>query len=108
MLAGPIFAREVLTTPRRPKHYIFRAAYVGLLFATGAATAQPADTLPDRAGALVASSPTFVFYSDPVTNLHDFLVWSARSQEPVEPAPDCLASLSTEQRAAFEKSKPQH
>jgi hypothetical protein len=75
------------------------------VFAAGAATAQPADTLPDRAAALIASSRTFVFYSDPVTNLHDFLVWSARSQEPVEPAPDCLAGLPTEQRDAFEHAR---
>lgn len=31
MIAGPIFAREVLTTPRRPRHYIVRATYVVLL-----------------------------------------------------------------------------
>src|SRR5262245_18591957 len=67
-----------------------------------AAAAQPSDTLPDRGDALVTTSRTFAFYSDPVTNLHDFLVWNARSREPVEPAPDCLAGLPPEQRAALE------
>ena len=66
-----------------------------------AAVAQP-PALPDRVDALVAASRTFVFYSDAVTNLHDFLVWNARSREPVEPAPDCFAGLSAEQRTAFE------
>lgn len=28
MLAGPLFAREAVTTPRRPRHYAFRAIYV--------------------------------------------------------------------------------
>jgi hypothetical protein len=64
-----------------------------------------APKLPDRGGALAAASRTFVFYSDPVTNLHDFLLWNARSQEPVEPAPDCLAGLPMEQRAAFEHAR---
>lgn len=32
MLIGPIFARELLTTPRRPRHYLLRAACAGLFF----------------------------------------------------------------------------
>lgn len=32
MLAGPLFAREWQTVPRRPRFYITRAAYVGLFF----------------------------------------------------------------------------
>ena len=32
MFAGPIIAREVLTTPRPPLHYVTRASYAGLLF----------------------------------------------------------------------------
>jgi hypothetical protein len=75
------------------------------VLAAGAATAQPADALPDRVEALVATSHTFAFYSDPVFNLHDFLVWSTFSREPVEPAPDCLAGLPPEQRAAFEHAR---
>lgn len=31
MQAGPILARELLTTPRRPRHYILRSASVGLV-----------------------------------------------------------------------------
>jgi hypothetical protein len=34
-LLGPIFNREWLTVPRRPRHYINRAAYLGLLWALG-------------------------------------------------------------------------
>ena len=64
-----------------------------------------AHKLPYRGDALVAASRTFVFYSDVVTNLHDFLVWNARSQEPVEPKPDCLAGLPAQQRIAFEHAR---
>ena len=28
MLVGPVFAREAVTTPRRPRHYLARAVYV--------------------------------------------------------------------------------
>jgi hypothetical protein len=73
--------------------------------AMGAAAAQPADTLPDRGGALVAATRVFAFYSDPVFSLHDFLVWNVRSDEPAEPDPDCLAGLPAEQRAAFEHAR---
>ena len=69
-----------------------------------AAVAQP-PALPNRVDAPVAASRTFVFHSDAVTNLHDFLVWNARSQEPVEPARDCFAGLSAEQRTAFEQAR---
>lgn len=72
------------------------------VFAASAALTQTADSLPDRGGALVAASHTFAFYSDAVTNLHDFLLWNAQSNGPVEPAPNCLAALPLEQRAAFE------
>ena len=71
----------------------------------GSATAQQPARLPDRGAAVVAAGRTFVFYSDPVFNLHDFLVWSTFSREPVEPAPDCLAGLPPEQRAAFEHAR---
>jgi hypothetical protein len=83
---------------------MMRSAFIPLLgiLAAAAAAAQPSDPLPDRGNALVTTSRTFAFYSDPVTNLHDFLVWNARSREPVEPAPDCLASLSAEQRTALD------
>lgn len=32
MLAGPLFSREALTSPRQPKHFLMRAGYVGALF----------------------------------------------------------------------------
>lgn len=32
MLAGPIFSREALTSPRQLKHFLVRAGYVGALF----------------------------------------------------------------------------
>jgi ABC-type transport system involved in multi-copper enzyme maturation permease subunit len=34
-LLGPIFNREALTVPRRPQHYVGRAAYLGLLWILG-------------------------------------------------------------------------
>lgn len=34
-LLGPIFNREALTVPRRPQHYVARAAYLGLLWILG-------------------------------------------------------------------------
>jgi ABC-type transport system involved in multi-copper enzyme maturation permease subunit len=37
---GPIFVREWLTLPRRPKHYMVRAAYIGLLWIVGLTTWQ--------------------------------------------------------------------
>ena len=78
---------------------------LGVLAACPAA-AQPAATLPARGESLVATkSSAFAFYSDPVTNLHDFLVWNARSQNAVEPAPDCLAGVPADQRAAFEHAR---
>lgn len=42
MLAGPIFNREVITTPRQPRHFVLRAGYVGallvLMYTAGQAT----------------------------------------------------------------------
>src|SRR5882672_12708021 len=70
----------------------------------GPAMAQSPPRLPDRGDALVATTGTFAFYSDRTFNLHDFLVWNTLSREPVEPAPDCLAALPAEQRAAFERA----
>ncbi|MBW3539527.1 MAG: ABC transporter permease, partial [Planctomycetes bacterium] len=32
MLAGPIFRRELLTSPRQLRHYLARSGYVALLF----------------------------------------------------------------------------
>lgn len=77
------------------------APLLGVLAAASAA-AQPADMLPNRSDALVATTRMFAFYSDPVFNLHDFLVWNVRSGEPAEPALDCLAGLPGDERSAFE------
>jgi ABC-type transport system involved in multi-copper enzyme maturation permease subunit len=35
ILLGPIFAREWITIPRRSRHYVLRAAYLGLLWVLG-------------------------------------------------------------------------
>ena len=32
-MLGPIFAREALTLPRRPRHYVMRTVYLGALWA---------------------------------------------------------------------------
>lgn len=31
MLLGPVFSRELVTSPRRPRHYLYRSVYVGVL-----------------------------------------------------------------------------
>lgn len=82
-----------------------RPKIVALLafLAAWAATAQNA--LPDRDAVFVAKTDAFVFYSDPSFNLHDFLVWNARSKDAPESAPGCLAGLPAEQRAAFEHAR---
>ena len=35
LLLGPIFIREWLTMPRRPRHYMVRAAYLGVMWILG-------------------------------------------------------------------------
>jgi hypothetical protein len=75
------------------------------VWAASSAIAQSEVAVPERGEALVTTTEAFAFYSDPVTNLHDFLVWTARSQEAPEPAPECLAGLATEQRTAFERAR---
>src|SRR5262245_13785068 len=35
LMLGPIFARECLTLPRRPRHYVMRTAYLGGLWVLG-------------------------------------------------------------------------
>jgi hypothetical protein len=35
LLLGPIFNREWLTVPRRPRHYVVRAAYLGIMWILG-------------------------------------------------------------------------
>src|ERR1700680_753385 len=32
LMLGPIFVREWLTLPRRPRHYVMRSLYLGLLW----------------------------------------------------------------------------
>lgn len=66
----------------------------GALYATAYA-------LPERSSVEVARTTSFVFYSDALINLHDFLVWNARSRESVEPAAECLARQAAIPRAAF-------
>src|SRR5271168_3681829 len=34
-MLGPIFARELLTLPRRPRHYVMRTVYFGVLWVLG-------------------------------------------------------------------------
>ncbi|HTG72709.1 MAG TPA: hypothetical protein VMB70_03030, partial [Terriglobia bacterium] len=56
---------------------------LALAVALGVVCGASARAQSRRAEMPAATSGTFVFYSDPVTNLHDFLVWNARAQEPV-------------------------
>ena len=59
-----------------------RSAIVLLLsvIVSRAAVSQGTAALPDRGESFVAMSGVFAFYSDPVTNLHDFLLWNARAR----------------------------
>jgi len=81
----------------------FHVAALLAVLASSVATAK--DSLPDRHEVLVATTPAFAFYSDPLFNAHDFLVWNARSREPVDAALDCLAALPADERAAFEHAR---
>jgi hypothetical protein len=83
------------------------AARILLLWAmvSPAAFAQQLAGLPDREPAFVAASRAFAFYSDRTANLHDFLLWNATAQTPIEPRDDCLARLSDERRVPFERAR---
>jgi len=59
----------------------------------------------DRPEAFVAASGAFSFFSDPRTNLHDFLIWQAASDEPVDPRPACLTGLSETERRGYEEAR---
>src|SRR5262245_52800307 len=79
-----------------------RSSLALLCIAVSSVVAAQPSGLPDRGAGLGATSGTCSFYSDPVFDLPDFLVWNARSGEPVEPSPECVAALPPEQRGAFE------
>lgn len=72
--------------------------------APGAAQAPP-DAAFGRPDAFVAATPGYAFFSDPRVNLHDFLVWQLWSEEPVDPAPECLAARPAAEREAFEAAR---
>lgn len=51
----------------------------------------------------VAATDLFVFRSDALFNLHDFLLWNAQVEQPVEPRPGCVEALDEPDREAFER-----
>jgi polyhydroxybutyrate depolymerase len=52
-----------------------------------------------------AEADLFVFRSDLLFNLHDFLVWNAQASRPVDPRPDCLAGLDPGTRVGYERAE---
>jgi hypothetical protein len=52
----------------------------------------------------VAETDLFVFRSNLLFNLHDFLVWNAQAPAPVDPRPQCLAALDPEVREGYERA----
>ncbi len=77
---------------------------VSLSIAIPVAAQQPAAAGTDRPDAFVAATRAFAFHSDPRLNLHDFLVWRLASEEPVDPAPECLSGQLDADREAFERA----
>lgn len=65
-----------------------------------AAQAVP-DPVPDRPEARVASTRHFVFFSDARLNAHDFLLWRARSEAPVQTRAACVEAQPPGPAAAF-------
>lgn len=62
--------------------------------------------LPDRPEAFVAATRAFAFYSDPLLNLHDFLMARTRSQAQEQQVDArCLDSLRPAHREAFERAR---
>lgn len=65
-------------------------------------------SLPDRPASFVAATRAFAFYSDPVLNLHDFLMHRTRAeeqQEQADTAAQCLERLPPADRDAFERAQ---
>lgn len=78
-----------------------------LLVAPGHAQ-QDHGSLPDRPASFVAATRAFAFYSDPVLNLHDFLMHRTRAEEPqqeADTAAQCLERLPPADRDAFERAQ---
>lgn len=56
---------------------------------------------PRTSTALVAVTDGFEFRSDPLFNLHDFLIWNAESDQPINPRPECTQRLSLRDQEAY-------
>ncbi len=86
-------------------HHQIAALLVTLLAFSTPGMAQESGVMePERSNAFIAATRQFSFYSDPRVNAHDFLLWGLASEEPVEPAPECLARLPDAEREAFQRA----
>ena len=82
-----------------------RVVWVSALVAASAPChAQVSRMTKDRPSAVVAKSHVFVFYSDPRTNLHDFLL-NASPNRLEDSNPQCLAGLRRKDREGFEQAQ---
>ena len=77
-------------------------AWVFALFAVSApCPAQVSRMTEDRASAIVAKTHVFVFYSDPLTNLHDFLLNASLEDANTK----CFSGLPRKSRDGFEQAR---
>lgn len=79
-------------------------ALLSVLFAASPGVTQAREGRPSDVRS-VATTRLFEFRSDPVLNLHDFLLWGVQSERPLEPRLECLARLDAAGRAAFERAR---
>ncbi|HEY5567497.1 MAG TPA: hypothetical protein VIM81_09665 [Gammaproteobacteria bacterium] len=78
-----------------------------LIFLTAAIPTygQEPSALANREPSFVAATRGFVFHSDATINLHDFLIWNARAEQPIDPRPDCVSDLPGAERQALEQAQ---
>jgi hypothetical protein len=78
------------------------ALFLAVVAASADVQAQP---VPPDPGDFVAETDLFVFRSNLLFNLHDFLVWNARAPRLVDSRPHCLAALDPQKRKGYELGK---
>lgn len=86
------------------RHRIALGLVTFLTFSTSGVAQESEAVEPDRSNAFVAATRQFSFYSDLRVNAHDFLLSRVASEEPVEPAPECVAGLPDAEREAFDRA----
>lgn len=93
---------------RQPAYAAYVTALTLLLLVAPGHAQQGHGSLPDRPASFVAATRAFAFYSDPLLNLHDFLMHRTRAeeqQERADTAAQCLERLPPADRDAFERAQ---